>query len=556
MSPESRPTNRCVDVPDAEDVSRRQFLLWSMVGAAGTAAALPGIVILPSLAVAADEKAAAKSTSSVLKTGVDKPAEYAIKVVSQQAAPDGRTRAVFCYDGKIPGPVIRAKEGQAFKIKVTNGLKVPTSIHWHGMHQPGTWQMDGVDGVSHPPIPPGQDFTYEFTATPAGTHWYHSHTGVQYSDGLFGPLIVDEATPIAKYDREEIVLINDWFLEQSDAILAGLIKAGEPKTPGEKSMQKSGGMQSVMNNSKSAKASSGDAKSGDKSSSRRSESDKAGMSGMGMSGKPDIADVPFESGLINGLGRFGNNNAPLPNIKIKHGETLRLRLISGTSTYQFRFQIDGHPLTVIATDGAPMQPIEVDSILLSPGERYDVLLKGSGNKSSWIRAVTLDGNEVKAVLLYTDGEAGELPSTKVAWGKRELMPEQMKSITPVKLADKPQEMKLTLGGTMSPYAWNINGQEWPKSDPIKLAANQPIRFIMENPTMMDHPFHLHGHYFRVLGPPDKLNLTDPVQKDSVNVPAKSTLVLQWETTNPGHWFYHCHIEWHLAVGMARVIEIA
>ncbi len=136
---------------------------------------------------------------------------------------------MFCYDGKIPGPVIRAKEGQTLKIKVSNGLKVPTSIHWHGMHQPGTWQMDGVDGVSHVPIPPGQDFTYEFKATPAGTHWYDSHTGVQYSDGLFGPLIVDEATPLAKYDREEIVLINDWFVEQSDALLAGLLKAGKTR---------------------------------------------------------------------------------------------------------------------------------------------------------------------------------------------------------------------------------------------------------------------------------------------------------------------------------------
>ena len=88
--------------------------------------------------------------------------------------------------------MIRAKLGKTLKIKVTNDLKIPTSIHWHGMHQPGTWQMDGVDLVSHDPIPPGKDFTYEFTATPAGTHWYHSHTGVQYSDGFFGPLIVDE----------------------------------------------------------------------------------------------------------------------------------------------------------------------------------------------------------------------------------------------------------------------------------------------------------------------------------------------------------------------------
>jgi FtsP/CotA-like multicopper oxidase with cupredoxin domain len=111
-------------------------------------------------------------------------------------------REVLCYDGKIPWPVIRAKEGQTFRIKVSNKLQVPTSVHWHGMHQPGTWQMDGVADVSRPPIPPGEDFTYEFTATPAGTHWYHSHTGVQYSDGLFGPLIIDEPTPPAKYDRE------------------------------------------------------------------------------------------------------------------------------------------------------------------------------------------------------------------------------------------------------------------------------------------------------------------------------------------------------------------
>ena len=131
------------------------------------------MMILPSVAFGADEKSTAKSPTSVLKNAADKPAEYAVKVVSQQAAPDGRPREVSCYDGKIPGPVIRAKEGQTLKVKVANGLKVPTSIHWHGMHQPGTWQMDGVDGVSHVPIPPGHDFTYEFKATPAGTHWYH-----------------------------------------------------------------------------------------------------------------------------------------------------------------------------------------------------------------------------------------------------------------------------------------------------------------------------------------------------------------------------------------------
>ena len=183
-----------------------------------------------------------------------------------------------------------------------------------------------------------------------------------------------------------------------------------------------------------------------------------------------------------------------------------------------------------------MKPVEVDSLLLSPGERYDVLLKATANKSTWIRAVTLDGNEVKAVLLYTDGTPGELPTGPVVWGKRESQSDQMKSPASVDLREQPQEIKLTLGGTMSPYVWNINGQEFPKADPIKLAANQAVRFVLENPTMMDHPFHLHGHYFHVLGNPDKLNLTDPVQKDSINIPAKSTWCCNGSPPTPASGF--------------------
>ena len=88
------------------------------------------------------------------------------------------------------------------------------------------------NGVSGPPIAPGAEFVYEFRATPADTHWYHSHTGVQYGDGLFGPLLVDERTPIATYDRDEVLLLNDWFLEPDDTLLARLLKGGMGKMPG------------------------------------------------------------------------------------------------------------------------------------------------------------------------------------------------------------------------------------------------------------------------------------------------------------------------------------
>ena len=151
--------------------------------------------------------------------------------MAPKAAPDGRTRKIFATTDNCQAPWCAPKLGEKLRIKVVNDLDVPTSIHWHGMHQPGTWTMDGVADVSPPPIPAGESFVYEFEATPAGTHWYHSHTGVQYGDGLFGPLIVDEPTPPARYDREEIVLINDWNLRSSEEILAGLLKAPRLAAP-------------------------------------------------------------------------------------------------------------------------------------------------------------------------------------------------------------------------------------------------------------------------------------------------------------------------------------
>ncbi len=132
---------------------------------------------------------------------------------------------------------------------------------------------------------------------------------------------------------------------------------------------------------------------------------------------------------------------------------------------------------------------------------------------------------------------------------------ELRSREPVALAAKPKEIPLRLGGSMRPYRWSINDQFYPKANPIVLDKGEPVRFVFQNPTGMDHPFHLHGHYFHVLGRPGALNLKDPVQKDTVNVPAKSDLVIQWTAGNPGRWFFHCHIEWHLATGMARVIEI-
>jgi FtsP/CotA-like multicopper oxidase with cupredoxin domain len=442
----------------------------------------------------------------------DEENEHGLRASRFQTAPDGRSREVMGYNEKLPGPVLRVKEGDTLRVEVENAFNdVPTSVHWHGMHQPGTFQMDGVPDVSGPPIPIGKKFVYKFKATPAGTHWYHSHVGVQYGNGLFGPLIVEEREPIAAYDREEILFINDWFLQPGDTLMADILKGAFMKMSGKKD----------------------------------------GKEGM----KLDVGDVPFQSGLINGKGRApGNTTAPLTVVEVKKGETVRLRLINGSSTFAFRFQVDGHPLTVIATDGAPMIPVQVDNLVLAVGERYDVLLKATQDGVHWIRAATLDGNEVHAVLRYA-GATKEPKAAKVSWGEKILLPRQMRSRQQVELAREPKDMVINLGGSMKPYRWSINGQYYPKADAFELSKDEWVRMALRNPTGMDHPFHLHGHYFFVLGKPGALNLKDPVQKDTINVPTKGEVIIQWQAKNPGRWFFHCHIEWHLDTGMARVIEI-
>jgi FtsP/CotA-like multicopper oxidase with cupredoxin domain len=198
----------------------------------------------------------------------------------------------------------------------------------------------------------------------------------------------------------------------------------------------------------------------------------------------------------------------------------------------------------------------VDNLIFAPGERFDVLLRARAKGAHWIRAATLDGNEVRAFLRYQSAGQAEPSPTPVRWGKRNLMPAMMRSPTPVTLANDARAVPIVLGGSMKPYRWSLGGQYYPKADAIKIHRGESVRFVFRNPTGMDHPFHLHGHSFYVLGEPGSLNLSDPPLKDTVNVPAKSELVVQWVADNPGRWFFHCHIEWHMATGMARVIEIA
>src|SRR5438477_1618448 len=180
-------------------VSRRALILGA--GAAGLAEALP------------------------LRRSYAEPAtkEYRIaaKAATVNLTGDGYPdTAVWAYDGKVPGPELRVRQGQPVRITVVNQLGEDTSVHWHGIRLPNA--MDGVPGLTQQPIRPGESFAYEFAPPDAGTFWYHphAHSLEQLGRGLAGALIVEEPEPVA-VDRDLLWMLSDWRLTDDAQISPG-----------------------------------------------------------------------------------------------------------------------------------------------------------------------------------------------------------------------------------------------------------------------------------------------------------------------------------------------
>ena len=233
---------------------------------------------------------------------------------------------VWGYNGQIPGPEIRVTEGEKVRVVVKNSLPDATSVHWHGLDVP--WQMDGVAGVTQKAIEPGEAFTYEFTAKPAGTRFYHSHgkdhasAAQQLDMGLSGAFIVEPRSERLAYDRDYTLLLDEWD------ILAG-------------------GVNSAISH----------------------------VHGAGMMGAvPD-----FNTFTIN-----GRIFPHVPNLDIKKGESVLVRFINaGTSAFH-PMHLHGHSFAVVARDGFLLEnPEERNTITVNPGETVDILIEGN-NPGPWL----------------------------------------------------------------------------------------------------------------------------------------------------------------------------
>ena len=459
---------------------------------------------------------------------------------------DGRKVDTWAFNGQVPGPEIRVAAGDVLEAQVVNHLSQPVTIHWHGISLRD--DMDGVPGLTQPAIKPGGTFIYRFTVPQTGTYFYHSHVGTQLDTGLYGPLIVTSPAANNPPTTPDITMtLDDWI-------------DGTGTTPAQVLANLENGGSSMGGSSTAATSSSGLGSSG-------SMSGMGGMGGMdGMGSAPstatpsmsmnmptadhplgtDAGDVTYPYYLING--RTASNPEQYT---VTPGERVRVRLINAGADTAFRVAYGGGPLTVVATDGHPVIPVSVDSLIIAMGERYDVELAIPGPGAFPVVAVAEGKNgQAMAVLRSAPGpnppsdvKPPQLSGSLLNYSQLHATGSYQPGATH---PDVTYSVELT--GSMASYRWGLTGS---KKNGITLAVKlgQRVRLIFSNRTMMWHPMHLHGHEFQV----ETASGSGPV-KDTVIIPPMAQVAVDFVADNPGQWALHCHNVYHAEAGMMTVIS--
>jgi FtsP/CotA-like multicopper oxidase with cupredoxin domain len=457
----------------------------------------------------------------------------------------------LAYGDTIPGPVIRANIGDELVVTVSNRLDSPTSLHWHGIGLRN--DMDGAAPAT-PNIPAGQDFTYRFSAPNPGTYWGHPHVGLEEDYGLYLPVIIDHPTE-SNYDAEWIVVMDDWtdgvgkspqqlYDELTGPRPPGPITAGTAP-PTTMPVPKSTPPTTSTTATTSTTPTSG-------TSSTTPSAEMPGMPGGNVGTSSllggDAGDIDYPYYLIN-----GRIPTAATTFNAKPGQRIRIRFINSGSDTAFRVALAGHRMTVTHTDGYPVVPTWVDSLLIGMAERYDVVVTAADGVFPLVALAEGKNAVARAILSTGAGSAPDPAFRPVELGSQRVgTVDRFTATAPANLgpAEPGVNLPVVLGGNMAKYEWTINGEPYSTTKPLQVRQGQRPTITFDNTTMMYHPIHLHGHTFQMI----KADGSPGARKDTVIVlpNQKTTAVLVAD--NPGLWQLHCHNTYHQAAGMQTRLD--
>ena len=418
--------------------------------------------------------------------------------------------AVWAYDGIVPGPTLRVRQGEPVRIVVENRLAEDTTVHWHGIRLPIA--MDGVPGLTQPPIRPGESFIYEFTPPDAGTFWYHPHADSlqQLGRGLAGALIVEETEPVA-VARDILWMLTDWRLMSDGQIAPGFGNA----------------MEAAM----------------------------SGRTGNTVTLNGSVpADQPVRAGERV---RLRLVNCALARIMALRFEGHRPVVVA----------IDGQPCDPHEPAGGRLllgPAMRLDVVLDmdgEPGRRYRVVDDFYDGLAYWLTHLVYDvASPVRAHPLDAPPELprNPLPDPNLAVARRYDLMLQGGMMSEMSGGG----MGGMMGRSMGDHAaWSINGMSMTGDGHagmkplMTLERGRSYVLALRNETAWWHPMHLHGHSFRVLSR-DGAPVPHREWGDTVLVPPKQAVEIAFVADNPGDWMLHCHVTDHQVAGLMTVLRVA
>lgn len=514
----------------------------------------------------------------------------------------GKEKYAIAVNGQIPMPTLTFTEGDIAEIHVYNELKEGTSMHWHGLYLPN--KEDGVPFLTQMPIAPGTEHVYRFPIIQSGTHWYHSHSGLQEQIGMYGSLILKKkaADPTFRKGIDDIpqvpIILSEWTDYNPKNVHRMLHNASDWFSI------KKGTTQSYT------------------------EALRAGHFKTKLTNEwkrmlaMDVSDIYYDRFLINGQSESQVSSASesTKDAAFKAGDKVRLRISNGGASSYFWLNYAGGKMTVVANDGNDVAPVDVDRLIIGVSETYDVVVTipaentsyefqatpedrtksaslyiGQGIKqliSPMPKLTYFEGMKMMNGMMNMDGtmnamgmemsyqkmdmntvmypeaspgpsEGGEKESRmmKMDHSKHNMNStsdivtlnySMLKSPTTTSLPENApvRELKFELTGNMSRYVWSMDNKVLSESDKILIKKGENVRITLYNNSMMRHPMHLHGHDFRVL---NGQGAFAPL-KNVLDIMPMETDVIEFAANADGDWFFHCHILYHMMSGMNRVFS--
>jgi len=499
----------------------------------------------------------------------------------------GKYKRAIAVNGQIPMPTLTFTEGDTAEIYVHNELNETTSLHWHGLFLPN--KEDGVPYLTQMPIKPHTTHLYKFPIIQHGTHWYHSHSGLQEQIGMYGSFIMNKRKDDKTFrkgidDLPTIpVVLSEWTNYNPKNVHRMLHNATDWFAI------KKGTTQSYVEAIKQ------------KHFKTKLKNEWKRMLAM------DVSDVYYDKFLMN-----GKNEHQLS--QFKAGDKVRLRISNGGASTYFWLTYAGGKITVVANDGNDVEPVEVDRLIIAVSETYDVIVTIPNDSTSYEFLATSEdrinsaslyiGNGIKQLtsplpkLKYFEGMKmmngmmkmnGDLDDMNMQMSLNQMdmnvvmYPEitgedkpkmsdmkmgaeqynsnklsdivtlnyaMLKSPTNTSLPkDAPvKELRFELTGNMNRYVWSLDNKVISETDKILIKKGENVRIVIYNGSMMRHPMHLHGHDFRALnGQGNNAPL-----KNIIDIMPMETDTLEFNANVEGDWFFHCHILYHMMSGMGRV----